>query len=281
MKKFLMHSLLVFSIIVCVSSCRGDKASNEAVLVLSGKEVSSLEEINQYPAVEDLSIIDTNISDLSPIENNAIITVLALKNNKCSNITPISTMENLEKLFIAEDTQIKDFSCLKENCNLRDFQIYSMDVTGDSGIFDLDQVEYLVLYKTNLESVSEIHGMKSLRSLYILNLEKDLEGVNSILELKQLNKIAMSGCGISDISFIAGLKDLEYVCFDQNDISDISYLGDLLNLEELYLAQNRISNIDVIYNLENLRYLDLSQNPLDKQEIEALKSYLPNCEIVF
>lgn len=276
-----MHSLLVFSIIVCVSSCRGDKASNEAVLVLSGKEVSSLEEINQYPAVEDLSIIDTNISDLSPIENNAIITVLALKNNKCSDITPISTMENLEKLFIAEDTQIKDFSCLKENRNLRDFQIYSMDVTGDSGIFDLDQVEYLVLYKTNLESVSEIHGMKSLRSLYILNLEKDLEGVNSILELKQLNKIAMSGCGISDISFIAGLKDLEYVCFDQNDISDISYLGDLLNLEELYLAQNRISNIDVIYNLENLRYLDLSQNPLDKQEIEALKSYLPNCEIVF
>ncbi len=214
------------------------------------------------------------------LENNATITSLALKNNMCTDITPVSTLENLEKLFVAEDAYIKDFSCLKENRALRDLQVYSIDITSDSGIFDLDQVEYLVLYKTNLDSISNIYGMKSLKSLYIVNFEKGLENVNA-LALTHLNKIAMTGCEISDVSFIVELKDLEYACFDQNNISDISYFGGLLQLEELYLADNRISNIDALYGLKNLRCLDLSQNPLDKQQIEDLKLHLPNCKIIF
>jgi hypothetical protein len=62
---------------------------------------------------------------------------------------------------------------------------------------------------------------------------------------------------------------------------DLNPLKYLKKLEYLNLISNRnIINFDALHYIKSLRTLDLSETNITEEEIEKIKFYLPECEIL-
>ena len=99
--------------------------------------------------------------------------------------------------------------------------------------------------------------------------------------MKNLERLLMSGNNISDITPLSGLTSLEILYLSENSVSDISPLSGLINLNTLNLENNNITDLTPLHGLSSLEYANLSGNSFDDEQIEALKTALPDCEFVF
>lgn len=81
-------------------------------------------------------------------------------------------------------------------------------------------------------------------------------------EFTNLERLDISGNGITDISAVAGLTKLRKFYAANNAIADISPLAGLQMLEYIGLRGNRITNADALFSLGNLKYLHISDNQL-------------------
>jgi len=64
-----------------------------------------------------------------------------------------------------------------------------------------------------------------------------------------------------------------------NEITDLSPLEALRNLKYLSLVNNRVADLSPLESLKVLKNLYLSGNPLTQDQIDGLRSVLPNCMI--
>ena len=103
----------------------------------------------------------------------------------------------------------------------------------------------------------------------------DLSGLESAINLKELN---LRGNAIADLSPLAGLVNLRYLDFSGNTISDVSPLGGSLNIAYLYIAGNLISDVGPLAGLTQLRHLHISDNSIS--DVYPLAA-LPNLEELF
>lgn len=128
-----------------------------------------------------------------------------------------------------------------------------------------------------------------------------------ILTLKKLEFLDLEGNAIESLpEEIIALKKLRWLFLPFNKITDLPpTLGELSKLELLGLADNKLETIPApvfflkkltgldlagnnittipreLYSLKKLKTLVLTNNPIDIKEIEALKSNLPNTQVIF
>ena len=104
--------------------------------------------------------------------------------------------------------------------------------------------------------------------------------ISDITNLKKLHTLILADNYIEDISPIAELKELVYLELFQNKIKDVSPLLELPKLEDLNLCYNgRMTNPTVLTQIKTLKRLYISHCSLDEQEIEELRTGIPeDCE---
>lgn len=141
--------------------------------------------------------------------------------------------------------------------------LYIMLNTAISNVKPLFQYEitsWTLIGNDNLTSISDIAGQSYITSLTIRHSP-----------------------GITDLESISGMHSLTYLDLSKNAISDISFLeGMQLNTLILGSAQgesNTISDISVLYGMTLLKKLVISGLPIPQDQIDALQTYLPDCEI--
>ncbi|MCX6580349.1 MAG: leucine-rich repeat domain-containing protein, partial [Candidatus Aminicenantes bacterium] len=101
--------------------------------------------------------------------------------------------------------------------------------------------------------------------------EKKLLRLPALLsKFQQLEKLALIGTQISDISSLNQLKGLTYLNLFNNQISDISSLKELKGLTVLSLSNNQISDISSLKELKNLKVLYLKENKITHMPAEFL-----------
>lgn len=83
-----------------------------------------------------------------------------------------------------------------------------------------------------------------------------------LAEFTSLERLDISGNGISDISVVGQLATLKKFYAANNAISDISPLGGLPALEYAGLRGNEIANADALFAIDSLKYLHLSDNQI-------------------
>ena len=89
--------------------------------------------------------------------------------------------------------------------------------------------------------------------------DADMAKLTGFTELERLD---ISGNGISDISVVGQLTKLQKFYAANNAIQDVSSLGSLTSLEYAGLRGNQIADADVLFELGSLRYLHLSDNQI-------------------
>lgn len=88
------------------------------------------------------------------------------------------------------------------------------------------------------------------------------DDLKKLREFKNLERLDISGNGISDISAVADVKTLKKFYAANNAITDVSPLSGLKSLEYVGLRGNRITDADPLLSHDNLIYLHLSENKI-------------------
>jgi len=120
-------------------------------------------------------------------------------------------------------------------------------------------LKWLRLNGNQITNITSFAGMENLKCLYLNN-----------------NKIQMLP---SDISTLENLTDLSLA---RNQLKSLpSGISKLKNLARLSLQDNQLTNITVSLENSPIRWIRLDGNKISKEEIQKLKSTLPDCTIVY
>ncbi|OJJ23460.1 hypothetical protein BKI52_03605 [marine bacterium AO1-C] len=112
------------------------------------------------------------------------------------------------------------------------------------------------------------------------NMLSDLpEELGQIEYLKHLN--LSFNCFEVFPEVIGALKNLRTLNMEHNDLGNISdSIGNLRQLISLDLNDNKIAHLpETMANLTQLKSLEIINNPIPEEEINQLRTQLPNCEI--
>jgi Leucine-rich repeat (LRR) protein len=88
------------------------------------------------------------------------------------------------------------------------------------------------------------------------------EDMKQIALLRNLTRLELKACEITDISALAGLANLTRLDLRFNEIVNITPLSNLTNLTYLNISHNEISDINALAGLSKLTTLELGGNNL-------------------
>jgi CHAT domain-containing protein/Leucine-rich repeat (LRR) protein/Tfp pilus assembly protein PilF len=223
----------------CLNKDRISEAARHTVEVLlrEAKTSDCQEANNSLINLTGLELRNDKISDLRPLSNLTNLTALLLENNQISDLRPLSTLTNLDILGLKHN-QISDIKPLSTLTNLTWLLLENNQISDLRPLSTLTKLEKLDL-KAN--QISDLRPLSTLTNLTWLLLENNQ---------------------ISDIKPLSTLTNLTKLELDNNQISDIRPLSTLTKLIELWLPENQISDIKPLATLTNLGKLILWNNPI-------------------
>lgn len=176
----------------------------------SGKDVR----LNRLQAIEELEAADRGIKDLSGLENLIGLKRLNLRGNQIADISLLRGLQLLEEL------------------NLRGNQITDLEPVAQ-----LSKLVYLNIHSnSDIESIAPVSGLDSLQILIMRNVPVG-EEASFLRDLRELQRLNLRNCRVTDISFIVNLKELTQLDLRDNSIADLSPLALLPDLQDVELPE--------------------------------------------
>jgi Leucine-rich repeat (LRR) protein len=205
-------------------------------------------------SLEDLNLLGINlsftpISDVSPIANQANLTVLMLGNTRVRRLEPLADLVNLQYLDL-ENTQIETFS----------------------SIADLTTLQAVNLNGTQIAHLAPLRDFSNLRALILEGTQvKDLTPLASLTHLQWLD---LESTPVDDLAPLATLTNLEWLSLSDTRVADAAPLANLTNLQELNLSDTRVTNLVPLASLTNLQRLYLERAQVSEEDVAELKRAL-------
>ena len=204
--------------------------------------------------LERLRAENKNISDLTGLEFAKNLTVLFIRYNPLSDLSPLASLTKLREIQFA-DTEVADLSPL-------------------SGLSNLEVINASA---TRITSLAPLAGLKNLQKLDTIH--SDITDLSPLAGLTNLTRLLLYDCKATDLSPLKGLTKLTWLGFPHtNDISDFSPLSELTNLKHLDLFHTEITDISMLAGLVNLETLILDSNLI--VDVSPLAS-LPNLKTLY
>lgn len=206
----------------------------------NGKEykfgtLKNLNMLKNMPNLESLTVICSNVSDLSALAEAKNLTYLNICFNSFRDISALANLKNLETLNI-KSNRLENISILTEMDSLK-----TLNMGG---------------CRLGTNSISVISQMTNIEALYLAdNSISNPSGLSSMTNLQELN---LSDNDIEDISWLSSLTSLKSLTLSYNNITDLSALAPLTKLETLNLSKNeKLNNISAVSNLTELKTLNI------------------------
>ena len=162
-----LNEISVYGNTVEIEPCDFRQLNNLMFLHLCDGRIG-IPKLDGLPNLKHLSLSGIGMEELPPLQNLPALSILSIdKNPNLSDLSPLSSCQNLEKL-IAYDTAITDLSQLKNLPKLREITLSGTKVTDVSALAQLPTLEMIWLYDTPVEDVSCLAALPKLDSLNLL-----------------------------------------------------------------------------------------------------------------
>ena len=293
-------SSMALTDISALSACRSLRS-----LDLSGNQISDLSPLMDIRTLEWLSIKENQVTDLRPLMAMSSLKTIYADANRIQSTVPLSALQNLRELYLSANP-LSDLSGLGKLTQLETLYLEDVGLT-DEGLGQLSGMaglKLLSLYDNPAltgEAVDElgvllkdclvqhaplvysveIGGRQIRRDVTELDLSNagvtDLSNLTLLPELETLNLRGNPLENIYTLQWVTSLRHLDLAC---NQIQDASPLSSLYSLETLDVSGNQITVVTPFFSLANLRELNLSGNNIPAEEIERLRTALPDCSII-
>ena len=266
-------------------------------VVLSGKDLTNEDFalLCTLPQLENLSVSDNDISDLSPVVALKNLTSLQISNNAVSDLTALSSLSGLKTLYL-DGNPIRDLTPLYRLSELKTLSMKNIELAprtlsdlrealpGCSVFADID--EYAVteitlggrtfssdMTELNLGGLglTDISALSACRALVKLDLrDNKISDLSPLVELQNLEWLCLWNNEITDVTPLMSLTKLTYLDLDTNQISGITALEYLTGMEDLWLNNNPIRRFTALERLTGLTRLGLKNTGLKDEQLELL-----------
>lgn len=257
-------------------------------LEIGGPSLVSLEGLDQLPALTDLALFDTGLTDLSSLaaqrrivsldlsDNDRLTSVaslsrashlkaLSLSGKALADLSPLSSLSGIERLSVT-GTAIRDASFLTGMSGLKELTLTGNRELGTvPELAALSQLERLTLDSDEVFAGREdLEGLTGLRALK-LRVSKNISFLQPLTELEELTIYTFQS--VWDVSGLSQFKKLKRLSFCSGSDFYDSYTVSLeglaglrgLPLEELDLRGMKIYGpLDPVLEIETLRSLNLN-----------------------
>jgi Leucine-rich repeat (LRR) protein len=207
-----------------------------------------------------------DITSLAGIENCKNLKILLLGLNKITNLEPLSSLTNLEELYLSQNRTFTDLSPLASLVNLKELDLSSNLIADISSLRSLTNLTTLNLMWNEITDISPLAEMINLEKLIIFS--NQITDITPISNLTQLIELDFTYNQIFDITGISSMNELYRLDLVHNKVIDIKPLEEgLEKLKFLDLDHNQITNIEPLVNNTNFGqgdYIFLTGNPLDE-----------------
>ena len=260
---------------------------NLRVLDLSNNQISKIDEENFY-GLQKLEgvLLANNLLRTPPIEalkKCSELRYLDLGNNRIQSIEELDRLKYLEVLKL-NDNQIKTIPSNLQLKYLRYFRIDGNQLKQlPSFLRYSKKLNYLNLYGNQVNTLSlEMITRSNLQSLNIGN--NPIKTISTIQQLTQLETLILDWIPLeeSDVQAISSLSELQILSMEHCDLKALpSSFGQLQRLREVSLIANQLETLpESLSQLQSLEKLWLKGNSLPPSNLQSVRAYLPNCQIL-
>ncbi|MDO4713330.1 MAG: leucine-rich repeat domain-containing protein [bacterium] len=253
---------------------------------LAEKGITNLEGIQFLTQAQTIRLNNSNlnvpnrniIANLEPLKDLKKLTELRLAFNNISNITPLGNITSLKELHLTSNSAISDISALSSLVNLEAiFMSHLPNTKTIEPLRPLTKLRNVQFSSNNVTDLSPIQGKTTIEYLYInTNKFTNFEVLSTLTNLKNLE---ISNTGIKDITVLAPLTQLQHLSLWFNDqIADFSTLARLTALKYLNIQKTNFKDSDVVYiaSLPALNELRARENQLSDLSALAHYSFVAN-----
>lgn len=206
-----------------------------------------------------LPAISLGISDLSGLEFAKNLQQLSLYDNHISNLTPIAGLTGLTDLYLGKN-QISDLSPLSSLTQLTTLLIENNQVVDLSPLENLKQLSFLDLSGNQVSNVSPVGALPQLFALFLQS--NQITTISSLSGLSSIGILDISDNHVSDLEPLKNRVSLQMLMADRNHITNLAPLSNLVQLGSLTVSNNQIVDIGAVSTLTNLTRLDLGFNKI-------------------
>lgn len=241
---------------------------NDHITAKDIKEMGKLKNITSLSFTECQFDVDADLNGLKNLEN---VTSFTLEN--CSNITDFQFISNMTSLLSLRVTNNPNFNDLSYVASL---PLNSL-IIDDTGVTDLSPLnDKTSLHNLSCNNCAISTTFNNTTPAYMYSLEMsgcgltDISFINSFSNVYELD---LSNNMISDLTVFDYCNSINQLNLSHNDISDISPLSHFTEITELDLSYNSISDPTPISYFYSLEKLNLSNNDFKQQDIEFISLF--------
>ncbi|MDE0684774.1 MAG: leucine-rich repeat domain-containing protein, partial [Candidatus Poribacteria bacterium] len=222
--------------------------------------ISDLSPLRGLTRLNNIKLRGNRITDVSPLAGLINVDWLGLEENEITDLSPLAGLVKLNGIGISGNP-VSDVSPLAELISLGRIDAWRTPILDFAALAKLPRLSWIEF--GNDRSISVLPSLRGLRNLTRLEIHNcNISDISGLAELTQLEWLELINNQVSDISPLANLKSLEHLNLDANVIEDVSPLAKLTRLELLYLENNKISDVSPLAGLTNLERLDLRNNAI-------------------
>lgn len=226
--------------------------------ILIGDELKKLERLN-------VVVRWCSNQDLDVFRKFTALSELYLQGGRYRDLSFLETMPKLEKLVLGTYDISKDLSVLGRMSALQHLDVERVYGLSDyDSIFSLTKLRTLKMPKPKGEvDLQGMAGMTSLKTLYLNAEGGKYKHVESLGNLKNLERLTLRWIKFEELQFLKGLTKLEYLDLTgSNSVPGIEeVLSGLSGLKYLDISSNsKRDDIGFVLKMGNLEELDLSYN---------------------
>lgn len=284
-----------FSDSVMVGGQRLDRAAANAVLAGRGLTDGDLPPLAELSGLENLSLADNEISDLSALSGLVRLGSLQLSNNRIRDLTPLQNLSALKTLYL-DGNPLEDLSPLYSLTQLRtlslkgvelrrealaalskalpDCRVFHDGVDGEPEELSLGGLDFtsdVTELDLSGRHITDLSVLAKCGDLVRLDLRDNLiDDISMLTELQKLEALDLSGNQVTDLMPLMSLTGLRRLDASGNRVSDLTALGYLSGLEELSLDGNPLKRFDMLTRLEQLKKLSLRDTGLEDEDLSVL-----------
>jgi len=192
-------------------------------LYITDNQISDISHLSGLTILKQLSLSYNEIDDISPLSGLTALQVLSIAGNQFTDISPLSGLTDLEELYLGGNS-IGDLSPLSGLTNLKWLYIEHCSIDDISGLSGLSNLEALKANSNIIDDLSPLAGLTSLTDLD-LNYNQYIVSLDSLVDLINLNKLALRQNSITDISPLldnSGLGTGDTIWLYENPLSQQS-----------------------------------------------------------
>jgi len=236
-----------------------ESATNLALLVLDGNDVTDLAPLGHLTGLTRLQLANNGITDIAGLEPLEGLASLRLSGNPLTDLEPLAGLTGLRVLGL-DRTGISDLAPLGGLVELATLDIASNRVSSLSPLAGLHRLSTLI---ADFNRIADLSPLEDLTQMAWLDLWGNrITDVEPLRNMESLFQLDLDDNEVTDISPLAGMSNLVFLWAEDNRIAELPDMEEMEDLQVLTLGNNRLTDIGPLASLERLEWLILADNAI-------------------